>query len=347
LSVRLNISVQHEKPYPAMGKPCCEPAPAARMRWVAASCVALIGLAACAKAEDTPGPDTGVDPGVDPDADTALDPAADGEDIPADAEPDGDLPADLPLDPMMDEAPTDTEPDPPVDSDGLDPAEDEPVDMPDDIPEDTPADDGGSGTVFASWSFASCPEGWSAASLGHEELPSVSWECGRPSSGPGSDHGGGTGNLFATRLAGTYSWFEWSALTSPALDLSAATGSVTLTFWHWYEFEWCVSTCGAYNPDPSALDGGNVEVWNGSAWVPITPVGGYPGTLRFFDSYYTHPMQGDPGYNAEGTERTWLQASFDLTPHLNAALRVRFLFGSDSGVSEDGWYIDDIVIASP
>jgi len=148
-------------------------------------------------------------------------------------------------------------------------------------------------------------------------------------------------------LAAPYSWFEWSALTSPAVDLSGVTGPVTLTFWHWYELEWCVSTCGAYNPDPAALDGGNVEVWNGSAWVPVTPAGGYPGTLRFFDSYYTHPMQGDPGYNADGTELTWLQATFDLTPHLNAALRVRFVFGSDSGVSEDGWYIDDIVIAGP
>lgn len=337
--------MQSSGPYPSPRRDVSVPAAACR-RIASASIFPLICLLSCAKAEDTPGPDTTVDPAADPDADTALDPAAEVDGVLPDADPDGDLPADPPTDTTLDETPTDTEPDPPVDSDSLDPAGDEPADMPADSPVDTPADDGGSGTVHASWSFASCPEGWSAASLGHDELPSVSWECGRPTSGPGSDHGGG-GNLFATRLAGNYSWFEWSALTSPVVDLSAVTGTVTLTLWHWYDFEWCPSTCGAYNPEPTALDGGNVEVWNGSSWVPITPEGGYPGTLRFFDSYYTHPMQGDSGYSADGTERTWLQASFDLTPHLNAALRVRFVFGSDSGVSEDGWYIDDIVIASP
>ena len=79
----------------------------------------------------------------------------------------------------------------------------------------------------------------------------------------------------------------------------------------------------------------------------ITPAGGYPGTLSFFDVYYTHPLKDAPGYNAEGTQSTWLLETFDVTPHVNAAFRVRFVFGSDSGVSDAGWYIDDIVLSSP
>ncbi len=270
-------------------------------------------------------------------------------------EHDEDMPADLPhdlvidetlADPEVEDPPIETPVDPPLDPDTVDTPADEPAEILPDTPPDLPTEDGGGETIHASWSFAACPDGWSAAAIGHDDLPSVSWECRWPTTGPGSDHGGG-GNLFATRLAITYNWFEWSALTSPAVDLSGVTGTVTLTFWHWYEFEWCTSACGAYNPVPSALDGGNVEVWNGSEWVLVIPEGGYPGTLAFFDSYYTHPQQGDPGYNADGTELAWLQATFDVTAYVNAAFRVRFVFGSDSGVAEDGWYIDDIVITSP
>jgi len=228
---------------------------------------------------------------------------------------------------------------------GIDSPIDSPVDPIGEDPVDPGADDAG-GAAIESWDFALCPDGWSAASLGHSELPSLSWECGTPTSGPMGDHSG-DGRVWATRLHSNYRDFEWSALTSPAVDLAGVTGGVTLDFWHWYEFEWCTSTCGAYNPEPCALDGGNVEVFDGSAWVRVTPSGGYPGTLRFFDSYYTHPLVDQPGYNADGTESTWVHESFDVSAYRNGAFRIRFLFGSDSGVNEAGWYIDDVRLASP
>ena len=125
------------------------------------------------------------------------------------------------------------------------------------------------------------------------------------------------------------------------------TGTITLSFWHWYVFEWCSSTCGADNPVPCALDGGNVEVYDGSSWVRVTPAGGYPGTLRFFDSYYLHPLKDAPGFNADGTGSTWLEETFDVTAHASSLFQIRFVFGSDSGVGEDGWYIDDVVLTAP
>jgi hypothetical protein len=223
---------------------------------------------------------------------------------------------------------------------------DPPVDVAaDEAPADTHVEDVG-GTVIQHWDFAICPAGWGGITLGHSELTSMSWECGTPGAGPGGDHGG-DGSVWATRLHSDYLDFEWSALTSPAVDLSAVTGPVTLSFWHWYDFEYCTSSCGADNPSSCALDGGNVEVYDGMSWVMVVPSGAYPGTLRFFDSYYVHPLRGAPGYNADGTESTWLLATFDVTSYANAGFQVRFVFGSDSGVHEDGWYIDDVMLTTP
>jgi hypothetical protein len=289
----------------------------------------LAVLAACSEPTYQPLPDLSSDTLRDPDADSPIDglpdtPIDTGPDTPVDT---ADVPFDTPLDPTDEDV-----------------AEDMPVDA---VSEDVAVDDGGTVGIITSWNFATCPGGWTEATLGHTTLPNVSWECGTPHTGPSADHSGDS-SLWATRLDADYRDFEWSALTSPSVDLSLFTGTLSLRFWHWYDFEYCTaSNCGADNPSPCSIDGGRVEVFDGAAWVPVTPTGGYPGTLRFFDTYYTHPLKDENGYNADGTESTWLDAVVDVTAYRSSTFRVRFVFGSDSGVHEPGWYIDEVRITSP
>jgi len=106
------------------------------------------------------------------------------------------------------------------------------------------------------------------------------------------------------------------------------------TFYHWIDAE----IYDAYE----AWDGGIVEISiDGSNWTQITPAGGYPYTI------YNNPASpfpaGTPCY--AGVMVDWSQASFDLGAWAGETAQVRFRFGSDGYVVEEGWYIDDVEIA--
>src|SRR6185503_17743580 len=102
----------------------------------------------------------------------------------------------------------------------------------------------------------------------------------------------GTGQVWATNLAGNSAYCEDSTLTSPVMNLSAYTGqALRLRFYHWHDFRACVATgiCGlpcAF--DNSTYSGGIVEAFNGSSWIKLTPPGGYTAPI---DCYYV----GDSG----------------------------------------------------
>jgi hypothetical protein len=103
-------------------------------------------------------------------------------------------------------------------------------------------------------------------------------------------------------------------LTSPAVDASAA-GGVYLTFWR------------VLNSDEAPQMTNRVEVWNGFRWVVLFESGTYPGVR----------------------DATWTKVIYDLTPHKNAGLRVRFGYaiGRDSFVDTvSGWNVDDVEIAN-
>jgi hypothetical protein len=83
--------------------------------------------------------------------------------------------------------------------------------------------------------------------------------------------------------------------------------SVTLTFWQKYELE-------------SGWDYGYVEVSrdNGNTWEVLQ--------------------------NYTGTQSTWSKATIDLTTYASQSIMLRFRLKTDSSISYDGWYIDDISI---
>jgi hypothetical protein len=99
------------------------------------------------------------------------------------------------------------------------------------------------------------------------------------------------------------------ALLSPAIDLTGATHP-RLTFWHRRQF---------------AVDGYD----SGNVWV-TTDDGA---TYRFLAKY-------------SGVDLSWSQAALDLAAYAGVpSLRVVFQLLSDGALNEDGWYIDDLVVA--
>ena len=91
-----------------------------------------------------------------------------------------------------------------------------------------------------------------------------------------------------------------------------------------------------------AWDGGLVEIsLEGSdTWTVINPLGGYP--------YLVEPNEDSP-FDANtpvfSGSVNWELAEFDLADYAGQIVRVRFRFGSDAAVTEEGWYIDDVSLS--
>ncbi|TKJ41018.1 hypothetical protein CEE37_04965 [candidate division LCP-89 bacterium B3_LCP] len=121
---------------------------------------------------------------------------------------------------------------------------------------------------------------------------------------------------------GHTSSYNYAAHSDGALEtpLFRLGNNTTLHFQHWMEAE-------------AAFDGGIVEINTGGNWEAITPVGGYPGT-----SVSNGSFPGGPAYNGQ---MDWSEAEFDISM-MGAFAKFRFRFGSDGGVQQEGWYIDDL-----
>ncbi len=141
----------------------------------------------------------------------------------------------------------------------------------------------------------------------------TSWKCG----GPGG---------------AKYQHYSYAALETPELCLGP---DASLTFWHWMQAE---MESGDY-----ASDGGFVEISidGGGTWLQIVPLGYYPHTI------YPGSSNPVPDYTpCYGWTDGWTQAVFDLSAYEGAA-RIRFTFAGGSHVgTEEGWYIDDVVVTS-
>jgi hypothetical protein len=152
--------------------------------------------------------------------------------------------------------------------------------------------------------------------------PGTGWQWGIPSGSSPAAHSGS--KLWATTLAGSYaSSAQWYL----DLDATVPAASPRLSFWHWYQFE----------TGYSDYDGGNLSVSTdgGSTWALLTPDGGYPCT--------SITALAQPGYGRSSDG--WEEAFFDLASYAGQSVRLRWHFGSDSSVTELGWYVDDISLA--
>jgi len=93
---------------------------------------------------------------------------------------------------------------------------------------------------------------------------------------------------------------------------------------------------------------GNIEdyysgsAWDG-AWVEISVDGG-PFTHIEPMQEYTHTLYGlnTPCWSGDFD---WQHVEFDLSEYTHTTIQLRFCFSSDSSMSYEGWYIDDVVIS--
>ena len=121
--------------------------------------------------------------------------------------------------------------------------------------------------------------------------------------------------------------------------LSIGTGPITLSadtlpmleFWTRYGIE-------------SGWDGGVVQISTdgGSAWTTLTPIGGYPSTLTNTGNACGFALNSGA---FTGTNLNWSEKQIDLAAYAGQSVQLRFRFGTDGGLTQEGWWIDDIRIS--
>ncbi len=118
------------------------------------------------------------------------------------------------------------------------------------------------------------------------------------------------------------------ALTTPPIDLGQA-GNSQLDFFQRFGIE-------------SGWDGGRVEIsTDGSNWTPIAPTGGYPQQISNSGNACNWPV-GTPVY--AGTALSWQAQSFDLSSYAGT-VQLRWVLGTDTAVSEEGWWLDTLTVS--
>ncbi|MDP8321383.1 MAG: immune inhibitor A, partial [Candidatus Stygibacter australis] len=131
-------------------------------------------------------------------------------------------------------------------------------------------------------------------------------------------------NVWGTTLNAQYPNSVSYELVTPEMNIP--TDDAVLTFWHWMDIE-------------TNYDGGNIKVSTdgGTSWTLITPVGGYPGTA--------YGLNSEACFNGYG--QTWTLVTFEIGAYQGEDVMLKFHFGSDSSITYQGWYIDDVYVGMP
>ena len=139
-------------------------------------------------------------------------------------------------------------------------------------------------------------------------VPAI-WACGEVLSGPGQGSSGSS--ACGTGLATNYSNNSESYLTFPDFPLTGLTQPM-IRWENWFAFE--------------AGDFGLVESFVGGTWQAISPVYGYPS-----------------GESLEGQNLDWHPLLLDLSSLTNLN-QIRLRLSSDTAVTDDGWFIDEVTL---
>jgi hypothetical protein len=126
-------------------------------------------------------------------------------------------------------------------------------------------------------------------------------------------------------------------LDSPAVYLPTGAPPLTLQFWNWQLMEDRTDGC---------WDGGEVEISTdgGSSWTPL------PDAVMLTDPY-DGPVTGLGGLDGwcddlGAASTVWKKAVVDVSSYAGQIVQFRFRLGTDSSVSREGWYIDDVKVQS-
>jgi hypothetical protein len=162
---------------------------------------------------------------------------------------------------------------------------------------------------------------------------------------PGWSHGGigDTWTLSGTQVhGGAFSYHSTDTptisnqqLQSPDVVLPVET-PLTLQFWNWQEIE--DSSSGCY-------DGAILEISTdaGTTWTQL------PTAVMQTDPYdgpistsFSNPLGGFDAWC--GDPQDWLRSVVDIDAYAGQTARFRFSLATDSSVSREGWYIDDVAV---
>lgn len=145
-----------------------------------------------------------------------------------------------------------------------------------------------------------------------------SWEYGIPA-GPGPHSGT---NVWATTLLGDYPTLAHDWLMSPIIDLPTEASSITLDFWHFYDFQSTTTT----NPPIYTFYNDCGVLWisfdSGESWVVM--------------DQFVEESGG------------WIQEVYDLSLYAGETIRLGFELASDryTAGGDVGWYLDDVNITA-
>ena len=111
-------------------------------------------------------------------------------------------------------------------------------------------------------------------------------------------------------------------IRTPAISLANASSAI-LSYWT----KWAIET---------DWDFGLVEIStnNGSSWSPLIAPHMTAGSGL--------GMQPTGLYGYDGFQQNWIEESIDLSAFAGQNIQLRFRLTSDSWVTEDGWYLDDL-----
>ncbi len=130
-----------------------------------------------------------------------------------------------------------------------------------------------------------------------------------------------------------YANSSYGYLETPSFNVEP--GSV-LKFYHWMKAERDIQN------QNYAWDGGYVEMSvNNGQFMLITPLGDYPYSLRDNDA---NPIPAyTPVYSGSFS---WTLAEFPIG-NMTGTVKFRFIFAADGYTTDEGWYIDDLVVDLP
>ncbi len=167
--------------------------------------------------------------------------------------------------------------------------------------------------------------------------------------GPNGWTSSGTGNTWAQSdqrvNSGSFSWkannpatISDQRLVSPAIDLPSGQSPLTFQFFQYRDIE--------ERAAGGCWDAGILEVSTnaGADWTQI------PNADILIDPY-TGPVQsgfGNPlvGLNGWCDLQDWTRTVADIEDYAGQTVQFRFRLGTDSEVSAEGWYIDDVRVQS-
>ena len=134
-------------------------------------------------------------------------------------------------------------------------------------------------------------------------------------------------------------------------DFSAGTGNWTFDGGQWGLTSTAHSAPSALTDSPSGNYG---DYWNATATINADV---YGSELRFWHRFIIEEgwdygrVQVSANGGAwvtlasyTGNQYTWQEVSIDLSQFAGQALNIRFLLETDTYVTEDGWYIDDVML---